>query len=131
MVGQQSVEIGDTCGGDAQRLREIAFDLDQHRGIGILAQGREPCPTLARRDHNAVLAREAIGNINRRRCGSDRLGIGHGYSPLGGAGAFEIDGGTSVEITRPSGPRSSGRLTGPTVMSAAVASVGAGGTAPR
>ena len=33
---------------------------DQHRGIGILAQGREPCPTLARRDHNAVLAREAI-----------------------------------------------------------------------
>ena len=43
----------------------------------------------------------------------------------------EIEGGTSVVETLPSGPRSSCRLTGPTVTSAGVAALGTGGTVPR
>ena len=78
MVGEQPVEIGDARGRDAQRLREIAFHLDQHRGVGALAQGREPRAALALRDDDTVRAGKAVGNINRRRGRRRRFDVGHG-----------------------------------------------------
>jgi hypothetical protein len=128
MVGQQPIERGGIGGRDAQGRGEMALHLDQHGGVAAVAQGGKPDAALTRRDHHAMGAGKAIGNIDRRRGDGDRFEVGHGNSPAGGAGAFATEGGTSVVVTRPSGPRSAGRSTGPTMMS--VGDGGAGGVVP-
>ena len=131
MVGQEAVEIGGVRGRHAQRLRQIALHFDQHGRIAAFAQRGKPDAILAGRDDHAVRTRKAVRNIDRRRGRRGRFDVAHGYSPVGGAGACETDGGMSVGVILPPSPRNSGRLTGPTVTSAALGSLGAGGTVPR
>ena len=86
--------------------------------------------TATARADDAMRAREPIGNIDRRRERRGLVAVGHGWSPAGGAGACETEGGTSAGVTLPPCPRNAGRSTGPTVTSLAVGAAGIGGVVP-